>query len=172
LNDSRTHLNTIIQRCTVDLFHSTGIAVAPLPAMFLRPGQPKHFSPAGVLMFSSAKISGTLALSLAEGIFALFTPPVADTRGVHDTVKELTNQLAGRVKNRLLQFQVTLNVGMPSTTTAEELDKRVASGVETLYAFRTLRGELRVTLNGVVDDTALRYSNAVSVAQEGEFVAF
>jgi hypothetical protein len=172
LNDSRTHLNTIIQRCTVDLFHSNGIAVAPLPAMALKPGQPKHFRPAGVLAFSSSKISGTLALSLAEGIYGLFTPPITDTGAVHDIVKELTNQLAGRLKNRLLQFQVTLNVGMPSTTTAEDLDKRAGSGVETLYAFRTLRGEVRVTLNGVADDTALRYSNAVNVAQEGEFVAF
>ena len=172
LTDSRTHLNTIVQRCAVDLFHSAGIAVAPLPAVALRPGQPKHFSPAGVVAFSAPKLSGTLALSLAEGIYGLFTPPVVGVRAVHDAVKELTNQLAGRVKNRLLQFQVTLNVGMPSTTNGDDLDKRAGGGLETLYAFRTLRGEIHVTLNGVVDGSVLSYSNAVNVAQEGEFIAF
>jgi hypothetical protein len=46
------------------------------------------------------------------------------------------------------------------------------AGNATLYAFRTLRGEVRVILSALIENDALAYSNGVKVAKEGEFTPF
>ena len=173
MNASRSLLNTIVQSSTVELFHSSGIAIAPLPPVRAEPGKPKHFDPAGVITFSAPQLKGKLALSLADAVYSLFTPPVVGVAVVRDSLSELTNQLIGRVKNRLLQFQVTPHVGLPSILSGSALERqKPASADEMLYAFRTLRGEVRVTVDAAVDESALKYSNGVNVLREGDFVLF
>jgi hypothetical protein len=86
-------------------------------------------------------------------------------------VRELTNQLIGRIKNRLMQFQVILRIGLPSAMSAQALtQQRAADAVVVTYQFRTLRGELQVTFEGTLGDAVLNYSNAVRVPKEGEFI--
>jgi hypothetical protein len=173
LSAPHTLLNTIVQGSTVELFHSRGIALAPLPAAQLTSAQSGRFGLTGVVTFNAPKLSGSLALSLADGIYGLFTPAVAGAAAVGDALRELTNQLAGRMKNRLLQFQVILSVGMPSTVRGPSFDRGPSKNeIVTLYAFRTLRGEVRVILCAAVDEGALAYSNAVKVAKEGDFIPF
>jgi len=173
LSAAHTLLNTIVQGSTVELFHSRGIALAPLPAEQLTSAQSGRFGLTGVVTFNAPKLSGTLALSLADGIYGLFTPTVSVAAAVTDALRELTNQLAGRMKNRLLQFQVTLSVGMPSTVHGPALNRGSSKNeIVTLYTFRTLRGEVRVVVCASVDESALAYSNAVKVAKEGDFIPF
>ena len=43
---------------------------------------------------------------------------------------------------------------------------------EVVYSFRTLRGEIVITLDLVIDGDALNYSNTNRVAKEGDFIAF
>ncbi len=125
------------------------------------------------MTFNAPKLNGNLALSLADGIYGLFAPPVVGAAAASDALRELTNQLVGRVKNRLLQFQISPLVGLPSTFSGQTLERRWPSTEnEILYPFRTLRGELRVTVDAVVDESALSYSNSVKVVKEGQFVPF
>ncbi|HXK19707.1 MAG TPA: hypothetical protein VNG33_17975 [Polyangiaceae bacterium] len=107
-------------------------------------------------------------------MFSLFTPPVpASALGARDLMRELTNQLAGRVKNRLLNFTLMLNIGVPTVLSGPALERqRPRRDTEVVYLFRTLRGEIVVTLDLTIDPSALNYSNTNRVAKEGDFIAF
>lgn len=163
-----------MQSTTVELFQSRGIAVAPLPASGAPPRHVTYFSLAGVVAISSPKASGSLSLSWADQVFSLFTPPVpASSMSARDLLRELTNQLSGRIKNRLLNFSLMLNIGVPTVLSGQALERqRQRRETELVYSFRTLRGEILVTLELVIDGDAINYSGASKVAREGEFIAF
>jgi hypothetical protein len=170
----RPLLDALVQSSTVELFQSRGIAVAPLPSSAVSPSQVSYFNLAGVVTVSSTKASGSLALSWADPVYSLFTPPIpATSMGARDLLRELTNQLAGRVKNRLLNFTLLLSIGVPTVLSGQALERqRQKRETETVYLFRTLRGEIVVTLDLSIDGDALSYSGANRVAKEGEFIAF
>ena len=170
----RPLLDALVQSSTVELFQSRGIAVAPLPSSVGNPHQPTYFSLAGVVALSAPKASGSISLSWADPVFSLFTPPMASsTLGARDLLRELTNQLAGRVKNRLLNFALMLSIGVPSVLSGQALERqRPRRDTEVVYLFRTLRGEIVVTLDIQIDPDALDYSGTSRVAKEGDFIAF
>jgi hypothetical protein len=87
-------------------------------------------------------------------------------------LRELTNQLLGRIKNRLLQFQVTLRTSLPSVVRKRTLDRQFASSPFAAYVFRTLRGEIVMTVHGMIDEAALNYATRVPIAKEGDFIEF
>ena len=97
----------------------------------------------------------------------------SSTLGARDLLRELTNQLAGRVKNRLLNFALMLSIGVPSVLSGQALERqRPRRDTEVVYLFRTLRGEIVVTLDIHIDPGALDYSGTSRVAKEGDFIAF
>lgn len=93
--------------------------------------------------------------------------------GARDLLRELTNQLSGRIKNRLLNFALMLTIGVPSVLSGQALERqRPRRDTEVVYLFRTLRGEIVVTIDLVIDPDALNYSGSNRVAKEGDFIAF
>jgi CheY-specific phosphatase CheX len=170
----RPLLDALVQSSTVELFQSRGIAVAPLPSSVGNPHQPTYFSIAGVVALSAPKATGSISLSWADPVFSLFSPPMpSSTLGARDLLRELTNQLAGRFKNRLLNFALMLSIGVPSVLSGQALERqRPRRDAEVVYLFRTLRGEVVVTLDLQIDPDALNYSGTSRVAKEGDFIAF
>jgi hypothetical protein len=167
-------LDALVQSSAVELFQSRGIAVAPLPSSVGNPHQATYFGLAGVVTLSSPKAAGSISLSWADPVFSLFTPPVpAMALAARDLLRELTNQLAGRVKNRLLNFNLMLTIGVPTVLSGQALERqRPRRETEVVYMFRTLRGEIVITLDLSIDPDALNYSGTNRVAKEGEFIAF
>ncbi|MDF3068381.1 MAG: hypothetical protein K0R38_3982 [Polyangiaceae bacterium] len=158
----------------MELFQSRGIAVAPLPSSVGNPHHPTYFNLAGVVTLSAPKASGSISLSWADPVFSLFTPPMpASALGARDLLRELTNQLAGRVKNRLLNFALMLTIGVPSVLSGQALERqRPRRDTDVVYLFRTLRGEIVVTMDLHIDPDTLDYSGTSRVAKEGDFIAF
>lgn len=148
--------------------------MAPLPSSVGNPHQVTYFNLAGLVTLSSAKANGSLSLSWADAVFSLFSPPVpASALSARDLLRELTNQLAGRVKNRLLNFSLMLTIGVPTVLSGQALDRqRQRRETEVVYKFRTLRGEIAVTLDLVIDPDTLSYTGQTRVAKEGDFIAF
>jgi hypothetical protein len=167
-------LDALVQSSTVELFQSRGLAVAPQPSSVGNPHQPTYFNLAGLVNLSSAKANGSLSLSWADSVFSLFTPPiVANSIGARDLLRELTNQLAGRVKNRLLNFKLLLTIGVPTVLSGQALDRqRQRRETDVVYMFRTLRGEIVVTVDLLIDGDALSYTAQNRVAKEGDFIPF
>jgi hypothetical protein len=170
----RPLVDALLQSSTVELFQSRGIAVAPLPSSVGNPHRAAYFNLAGVVSLTSPKTGGNLSLSWADSVFSLFTPPVPPaSRGARDLMRELTNQLAGRIKNRLLNFALMLNIGVPTVLSGQAFERqRAQRETEIVYSFRTLRGEIVVTLDLQIDPEGLSYSGSTRVAKEGDFIAF
>jgi hypothetical protein len=170
-SSTRSTLDILIQICTVELFQSLGIAAAPL-TVTRRAVEPQHPNDlVGVVSFSGTQASGRITLSLNDSVYDLFPTPVVGSHAMRDAVRELTNQLIGRIKNRLMQFQVMLRIGLPSAMSAQALvQQRPATATVVTYQFRTLRGEVQVTFEGTLGDAVLNYSNSVRVPKEGEFI--
>lgn len=158
----------------MELFQSRRIAVAPVSASIGNPHQPVYFTLAGLVTLTGPKANGSLSLSWTDDVFSLFTPPVAaSTLAARDLLRELTNQLSGRVKNRLLNFALALTIGVPTVLSGPALEgQRPHRETEVVYLFRTLRGEVVVTLDLDVDPGTLSYSRSHKVAKEGDFIAF
>src|SRR6266850_486000 len=64
-----------------------------------------------------ANRQGLLALACSSPTLTRTKPSVDDSPALQDWLRELTNQLAGRIKNRFGRYRVPLHVGLPSATT-------------------------------------------------------
>jgi len=166
-------LDITVQSCTVELFHSLGVAVAPLPRSRSGAVAREHFDLVGIVRFATTKGNGSLMVSMEQAVYGLLTPPVAGNHAMNDALREITNQLIGRIKNRLIHFQVTLRAGLPTTMRKQLIpQKRPAMGQVECYVFRTLRGEVIITIAGTIHNESMSYTNHVRVAKEGDFILF
>jgi len=174
LGQFRPLLDALVQSTTVELFQSRSIAVAPVSSSLRNPHQAVYFGLAGVVSLSGPHANGSLTLSWTDSVYSLFTPPLAvGSLSARDLLRELTNQLAGRIKNRLLNYTVVLTIGVPTVLSGQALERqRPPRETEVVYLFRTLRGELVVTLDLDIDPGTLTYSGSHKVAKEGDFIPF
>jgi CheY-specific phosphatase CheX len=170
----RPLLDALVQSSTVELFQSRGIAVAPVSTSVGNPHQAVYFGLAGVVTLSGAHANGSLTLSWTDAVYSLFSPPLSvSSLAARDLLRELTNQLSGRIKNRLLNYAVALTIGVPAVLSGQALDRqRPRRETEVVYLFRTLRGEIVVMLDLEIDPNALSFSGPHKAAKEGDFIAF
>jgi hypothetical protein len=90
-----------------------------------------------------------------------------------DWTRELASQLIGRIKNRMLQFSVRIEVGVSSTLDSKALASHLAQArAARIYTGRSLRGEILVTLEGTPDESQLVYVGPANVASEGTGILF
>lgn len=170
--DGRSVLETLIQSSTVDLFHTAGIALAPVVASRQDTEEIASRALMASINFGGAAMSGTLGLLVPTPVFELIKQdPLRPFTGLA-WVQDSVNQLLGRIKSRLLQFQVTLQMGLPLSMDDKGLKHMTSQGVLAAYRFRTLRGEISVTLAGRVDYSKLNYSNQQTFATEGDILIF
>lgn len=169
----RQILDVILQSSTVELFHALGVALAPVARSWTAAAPREHFDVVGSVTFSEQRANGTLVLSLDDGVYALFRQPAESRHAKQDLLRELTNQLIGRIKNRLLQFRLTLRTGLPTAVQRRMLEQQFgATPPFAAYVFRTLRGEIVMTVQGMIDESALDYTVRVEVPKEGDFIEF
>jgi hypothetical protein len=171
-HEGRTLLATMIQGSTVDLFQASGIAVAPVQTSRRDMDDIPCRALMGQIHFTAPSMQGTLGLLVPKDVFELVKQdPNRPFTGV-DWVQENVNQLLGRLKSRLLSFQVTLRMGLPQLLTEQALQTLVSKGLLGVYRFRTLRGEASVTMSGKVDYSRLEYSGLSAGVNEGEIIVF
>jgi hypothetical protein len=168
-------IDLIVQTTTIGLLHSYGVGTAPLAAgRVLEPPADDPSRLAGIMSFSAPSFAGTLILSVTPQILAATTSnPLATQHARLDWARELVNQLMGRIKNRLVRFQVTAHVGLPSAATPELAERQTAGAKMRLkYAFHTLRGDVLVTLAGQFSESVLVFSGDAEGVDEGDVILF
>jgi len=153
----------------VELFRSYGVAVAPTQRSSVRP-PPHEADCAAAIGFSAPRFSGTLTLSVPlEVLKSMRDAPQGDA-ALNDWIREITNQLLGRIKNRLMRFQVVLQVGLPAAVKGGGALK--GSGAELVYVFHTLRDQVLVVIEGSLDPSVLQFSGNMNIASEGDVILF
>ncbi len=168
-------IEVIVQSSTVGLFHSLGVAVAPMPRCVSNASAAPITDHSGHADFDGPGMRGTLVLSIPAGLYPILGlgPDFERRLDNIDLLRELTNQLIGRIKNRLVQFQVALRTSLPQIADRATLERRRArTGTLTFYPFRTIRGEIVVTVEGSIHESALVYSGNITVPNEGDIILF
>ncbi|HYP87688.1 MAG TPA: hypothetical protein VEQ59_06035 [Polyangiaceae bacterium] len=171
-HEGRALLSTMIQGSTVDLFQTWGIAVAPVQPTRRDNEQILPRALMAGIHFNSPSMQGSLGLLVPKDVFELVKQDASRPFAGLDWVQENVNQLLGRLKSRLLSFQVTLNMGLPHMLTDQALQTMVTKGVLASYRFRTLRGEVGVTMTGRVEYARLEYRGVPPAVTEGDVIVF
>jgi hypothetical protein len=171
-------MDTIVQGSLVDLFQSCGVAVAPQPRGRLNLTQLAIPEVSAAISFTlsqsgSTPSLGRLTLSLPDALFGIMKSESARRPQQFDWVRELTNQLAARIKHRLLPFCAAMQPLLPSVLTREALEGlRVRFPVMRVYLGRTLRGDVLVTLDANIDESRLSYTGPVDIGSAGDVIVF
>jgi len=162
---ARGAVTSLVQGALVDLFAAYNVGLAPLPPTWGTSWPVPEVSAAAAFRQRSTGEAGRLTLSLTTSL--LDQMKGAEVAAVKmDWARELTSQLLGRIKNRLLPFGVQLEIGALSLLSVQVVEERLKStqGIR-VYAARTLRGLVLVTLQGLPEDAMLTYVGAASTAE-------
>src|SRR4051812_44554583 len=103
----RGAIDSLVQGSLVDLFGAYGVAVAPLPRSSRpqMPTLPDVSASVGFARLTFGSAAGRITLSLPSALLVQMSPD-AEGKLRADWTRELANQLMGRIKNRLLPFNV------------------------------------------------------------------
>ena len=172
-------MDTIVQGSLVDLFQSCGVAVAPQPRGRSNFAQLEIPEISAAINFTLVQTAGTpptqgrLTLSLPEALFGIMKTESVRRPQQFDWVRELTNQLAARIKHRLLPLCTAMQPLLPSMLTREALEGlRIRFPTMRIYLGRTLRGDVLVTLDGNIDESRLNYTGPVDLGTAGDVIVF
>src|SRR5882724_4610876 len=170
---SREIIDLILQRSTIELFEAYGVAVAPI-AGSKRERQhtipPSHLI--GTMHLSAASYHGELLLAVAPATLERTQSGARGSRDMDDWVLELSNQLAGRIKNRLVRYRVSVQVSFTPTAKESAGDVSLAGLPVLEYVFRTLKDDLYVTLSRGFELARPTMDCEPNVADEGDVILF
>ena len=165
-------LEAIVQSATVGLVQAFGLAVAPAASQRALGSRVAFSDPVAMSSFEGQCLNGSLVLSIPETAYALIQGGASQTTNRRDLLRELENQLAGRLKNRFGQFQAPVRCG-PPVVLDEQARRRRFDDCELLgFGFRTLRGEIHVGFDGTTDESVLVYSGTGDIHREGDVLVF
>lgn len=168
----RGAIDSLVQSALVELFAAYDVAVAPLPraSQHRPPAVPEVSAAVAFTLRGRFGPPGRITLSLPSAVLDVMMKSGGSKT---DWTRELANQLIGRIKNRLLQFSARIEVGVSSSVDSGALSNHLGrAGSARIYAGRTLRGEILVTLEGMPEESQLIYVGPVNVASEGSTILF
>ena len=160
----------IILNCTVDLFQAYDVAVEPAP-------QPvaESVTHQGIIGFTGEPLQGTLVIGATSSLMSL--PQFAASTS-EAWMSELANQLIGRIKNRLLRFDVLVHLSTPVAVCGSSLSTQTNHhGAQPYYLHSRERPHAGLTIwFDVPADAPTEFSVAegeeVDVPEEGEMLMF
>jgi hypothetical protein len=182
-------LNKLVLDCTMDLFAAYSVALRHEPYRPLNLQTEVESRSGGVIGFTSDCIAGTLLLVAPFELLAscrptphlpgkLSTSSAADWILVRDWSMELTNQLLGRIRNRLNEYGFWLEARVPTAVSGPALLIAIRARNCTPLQFATPgRQALRIWFDAKTgarfDMAAARMRNAPAPQhKEGDLILF
>jgi hypothetical protein len=172
MNGAHPIVDSIVQVCTVELFRAYQLPVAPMGGALAITHRRRDAEIIGVITFSAGEVRGRLMLEVPSTILALSNPAGTHFAKGRDWAQELTNQLMGRIKNRLLRLRVELTLGVPFVMDRRHCDAVRLAPDAARYDCLTTRGELQVVLEGKLDESGFSYTGEQEVGSEGDIILF
>jgi hypothetical protein len=167
---SRSTVDLLVQRSAFEVFAALGVSVAPTPygVTGRRAGADDLI---GVMQLTLN--GGRASLSLCVSPKTLEGAAAALGRSTtQDCLRELVNQLAGRIKNRLARYQVSMDFGLPTVFTRSAHSPGSSDFKNLTYVFRTLNEDVQVELSKQFTSLELKYGGALDIAEEGDVILF
>lgn len=125
--------------------------------------------------FSSEGICGSIMLAFPKEVVAA-TQPTADAEGGGDWASELANQMAGRLKNHLLRYGVTITISLPVMVMGNNLKwAAYVEGTTRIYTVESQEGPIALRLDAELpNELVLQEEEAANDdgMDEGDFQMF
>jgi hypothetical protein len=170
---SRSIVSLIAQRSCIELFAAYGVAVAPVPQLPGRPVERPGDHLVGMVQVSAPNRRGIIQISASPATLVRMKPGTKDTRSQLDWMRELANQVSGRIKNKLTRYQLCIQVGLPTATTSTSTNgNQIMKDTDLLFVFHTLREKVLLGITGGFDDTGLVLQADAPPVTEGEILLF
>ena len=165
-------VDTIIQSSTVEILRSYEITVAPRARTEVL-GHVPSSDVVGIIAFEGPNIAGNLTLAVPTSVCHPAMPRRARNTTHAEWTYEITNQVMGSIKNRLIQFQVRLRTHVPTVLSGVALERhKRRTAVEVLYSFAALRGDVSLMVDASLARASLEYSNAALVVSDNDPLLF
>jgi CheY-specific phosphatase CheX len=167
-----TAIDTIIQSSTVEILRAYDISVAPRARAEVV-GHVPDSDVVGIIAFEGADITGNLTLAVPISVCHTAIPKRARGTTHAEWTYEITNQVMGSIKNRLVQFQVKLRTHVPTVLSGVALERHKSrTAAEVLYCFAALRGDVSLTVDVSLARAPLDYSNAALLVNDNDPILF
>jgi chemotaxis protein CheX len=162
--------DSIVTTATVELFASSGVTIVPAAAT-------PSLDRVAVIGFGGGGLRGSLGLGVSTGLLERIALPGREpgTRLHDDWLSEMSNQLLGRVKNRLLRHGVTIAIALPMVLRGLRVELVGASKELWAYPFDSEGGSLCVWLDVLTDPEftlAPTSDEGLDIPSEGELILF
>jgi len=141
-------VDATVEDCARELFETYGLDVGRVDGP-MGPLQGEGYL--AVLGFSGDEFRGTLAISAAfETIRSTNIISASPTESMdRDWIGELSNQMLGRIKNKLLKFGATIQLSTPMVFTGRNIRSRCAGAKDCrTVSFDSPRGSIVVWMEG------------------------
>lgn len=174
-------LDKLIVEQTIAQFAASDIALSRVEQ---HGPQPTHAELAGMVGFTSESMRGTVMIASTFALFARSRPaavrdqPVSayvarDWLYLRDWASELTNQLVGRIKNRLVTYGVSLRVSTPTALSGSALAFATPSSKRTRpQVFVADKDELWVFFDAIIEPELELVPQGEAAAEEGDLIMF
>jgi CheY-specific phosphatase CheX len=142
-------LDSVIEEAVVALFVSVGLSLSRDVASAKSPDDM-----GASIGFAGPELRGALVLISTRKLVRFALPPEVQDRTsdeqLADWMGELSNQLLGRIKNKLIAFGVTLSMGTPAVMLGLDLARKDRHrGVRRHFAFRHGEESLSVYFDAI-----------------------
>jgi hypothetical protein len=127
----------------------------------------------GTIGFSSSTLSGSLLLAMPNVVIEQ-TLPTPDAN-LADWCGELANQLIGRLKNQLLNYEVAINLALPVVVSGDRFSLRTkARRLPHCYSFVSTAGRMFVRIEMELSSSVelVRQVGLGTSVDEGELLLF
>lgn len=162
--------DSIVTTATVELFSSAGVEIA---AATVTPALDR----VAVIGFGGGGLRGSLGLGVSSALLEKVVVPGREVGArLHDDwLSEMSNQLLGRVKNRLLRHGVTIAIALPMVLRGLRVELVGASNELWAYPFDSEGGPLCVWLDVLADPQftlAAASDEGLDIPSEGDVILF
>jgi CheY-specific phosphatase CheX len=166
-------LDELLISSTVELFKSRGVDLV----VAKDPKSKADF--AAVIGFSGEQMRGMIAIGMAKATLNTFDrkdPEQTPGPSAEDWLGESSNQLLGRMKNKLLNYGIVVNIALPSVLSGDGLELLASTPANLwTYAFETSAGAVYVWLEVRVEPGVNFQASSdpeMQGAPEGELLLF
>jgi CheY-specific phosphatase CheX len=157
-------IQTLAGAACVELMQAYGVALTPSSGW----GDTDEVLLSGVMGFVGDSVRGTCLLAAPEGTVRAAAPENAAAR---DWVGELSNQLVGRLKGKLMARGATIALSTPVVLRGVKLSPLPRTDVEPVV-FQSQQGKVLVWLEVEIEDGFKLGEERALQASEGELLVF
>lgn len=170
--ENLTILDDVVQNAALELFDAYRFPVTPTGPAIPPPERKARVELAAVIGFVADQARGNLTIATSAPVLRASSP----AGGIHDWLGEVSNQLLGRIKNKLAPYGLSIDVTPPLVVASGEVSVGgMRSDTVRMHTLSSSEGNLQLWLRIQLEESVvLAYQHELEnvAAKEGDLLLF